>query len=67
MSLPSTQATIKNLIQSIRMFLSEFEARNDIDEIRAAESGLWSVAMDAETRRSKTPPIKCPRVTRIEI
>ncbi len=38
---------------SIRQFADELDARNDPDEIEAANLALWDVRMDSATRRGR--------------
>ncbi len=54
------------LVDSMRRFIDEIEARGDVTEILNAEGMLWDVTLEAELRRHKRPPAKLPRVRRIE-
>ncbi len=54
------------LVDSMRRFIDEIEARGDVTEILNAEGMLWDVTLEAELRRHQRPPAKLPRVRRIE-
>lgn len=54
------------LLDSIRRFVAEIELRADAIEIMNIEGAMWDIALEAELRRHKAPPVKLPRITRVE-
>ena len=68
MSVPSSARAINiiALLDSIRRFVAEIELRADAIEIMDVENALWSIVLENELRRHKAPPVKIPRIRRIE-
>ena len=68
MSVPATSRAINTiaLLDSIRRFVAEIELRADAIEIMNIEAAMWDIALERELHRHKAPPVKLPRVTRIE-